>query len=105
MHIYFACLGVCLFVSNKSQNGSQPNGPKFCVAPNMAPGKVYVWSKFQISASNKIWFFKKIRNAQTFFFLFNNVNKEKMIFSIEIEDGRETPWKRSITLYFLKLGI
>ena len=46
LYINLACLSVCLFVSNNVKT-AVPIGPKFSVGPNMAPGKVYEWSKFK----------------------------------------------------------
>jgi len=31
-------MGVCLFVSNKRQNGPELIGPKFCVGPHLPQG-------------------------------------------------------------------
>ena len=56
LYIYFACLSLFLFLSNKRQNGyaclsvcfypinvktAEPIGTKFCVGPHVVPGKVY----------------------------------------------------------------
>ena len=49
LYIYLACLSVCLYPINVKT--AEPNGSKFCVRPNMAPGKVYELSKFQKFAS------------------------------------------------------
>ena len=38
-HLYFACLFVCLYPINVKT--AKPIRTKFCVGPNMAPGKVY----------------------------------------------------------------
>ena len=63
---------------------------------------VYRWSKFQKFASNTIRFSINFKNPRNIFtksakfclFLFYNIYKEKM-FTIEIEDGRESPLKPS----------
>ena len=39
IYLYFACLGICVYPINLKT--VEPNGPKFCVGPHMAPGKVY----------------------------------------------------------------
>ena len=38
--IYLACLSICLFVSNKRQNGGTDRAQILC-GPHMTPGKVY----------------------------------------------------------------
>ena len=50
---------VCLFVSNKRQNGG--TDPKFCVGPHMTP------ENFKISklASNKLGFSSNFENPRT----------------------------------------
>ena len=81
---YILCLSVCLFVSNKSQNGWTDRAQIF-VGPYVTPRKVYVWLNFQKFAHNKIRFliilkiheiFDKISD---FLFLFYKVFKEKML--------------------------
>ena len=77
---------VCLFVSNKRQNGWTVR-PQFFVGPRVTPEKVCGWSNFQKFPSNKIRFLKILRIHEIFFiksaiFLFNNVFKENM-FAIE----------------------
>ena len=58
--IYFACLGVWVFVSLSvclyplKVKTTEPIGAKFCVGPHMPPGKVYGLSKFQKLSFNKI---------------------------------------------------
>jgi len=66
--IYFACLSVCLYPINVKT--AEPIGPKFCVGPHVAPGKVYKWSKFEKFASIKIRFslnFWKFWKSTNFF--------------------------------------
>ena len=87
LHIYiYIYLLVCLFVSNKRQNGWTVR-PQFFVGPRVTPEKVCGWSNFQKFPSNKIRFLKILRIHEIFFiksaiFLFNNVFKENM-FAIE----------------------
>ena len=76
-----------------------PIGPKFCVGLHLTPEKVNGWSKFQKIASNKIWFELNFWNPRNFFiksanFLFYNVCEENM-FTSELEDECEAPWKHS----------
>ena len=61
--LYFATLGVRLFVSNKRQNG-RTDQAQFFVGPLVTPGKMYGRSNFQKFAYNKIRFLKilKIHN-------------------------------------------
>ena len=91
--VYFACLSVCLFVSNKRQN-SWTDPAQIC---DPREG----WSNFQKLASNKIWilnilkihetlFIKSVKFLVICFVLFYIVNKENM-FTIEIEDIRFAP--------------
>ena len=104
LYINLACLFVCLFVCLYPINvkTAEPIGPKFFVGHL---GTVYEWSKFQIFVSIKIrsslnfwkfWksttFFVKIR--QLFFVLFYDLHKENM-FTINLQDGREAPYKAS----------
>ena len=75
-------MSVCLFVSNKRQNG-----PKFGVGPHMTLWKVYRWSKFQ----NSIFIFNFENPQQNFYkirklffdFVLHFIQKK---FTIEIED-------------------
>ena len=97
---YFACLSVCLFVSNERQSGrtdraqilyGTSRGPreglwmikisKFCLEQNL------IFIKFLKILKIHEFF---LGNPQTFFVLFYNVHKENM-FIIEIEDGCEAP--------------
>jgi len=98
----FVCLFVCLYPINVKT--AEPIGPKFVVGHLGTPGKVYESAKYQIVVSIKIrsslnfwkfWkstnFFAKIRKL---FFFFYDVHKENM-FTINLEDGREAPYKAS----------
>ena len=76
---YILCLSVCLFVSNKRQNGWTDRAWIF-MGPYVTPGKVYVGLNFH-KASNKIWFFIILKIHEICYkireFLFYNVFKEK----------------------------
>ena len=61
----YTCLSVCLYPINVKT--AEPIGTKFCVGPHMTPGKVFVWSKFQKLASNKIRFSLNFLYPRTFF--------------------------------------
>ena len=52
--IILFCLSVCLFVSNKRQNGWTDRFHFLCDLAWPQIGKVYEWSKFQIFVSIKI---------------------------------------------------
>ena len=65
--LYFATLGVRLFVSNKRQNG-RTDQAQFFVGPLVTPGKMYGRSNFQKFAYNKIRFLK-ILKIHNFFFI------------------------------------
>jgi len=110
LYINLACLSVCLFVCLYPINvkTAEPSGPKFFVGHHVTTGKVYEWSKFQIFVSIKIrsslnfwkfWksteFFVKIR--ELFLFCFTMYTKRTCsVFTINLEDGREAPYKASI---------
>ena len=105
-HKYFNInvLLVCLFVSNKHQNGW--NDPaQISVGPHKTSGKVYEWSKLKKFASNKVWFsenFEKpwnfcIKSVKFFSFCFAMYTKRKL-FMIGIEDWREAPSKPSLDI-------
>ena len=83
IYIYFACLGVCLFVCVYQINvkTAEPIAPNVFVGPYMTTGKVYEWSKFQIFVKKffiflKFWkstkYFDEIR--ELFYVLFYNVH-------------------------------
>ena len=93
--VYFACLSVCLFVSNKRQN-SWTDPAQIC-----DPRESLWMIEFQKLASNKIrvlnilkihetLFIKSVKFLVICFVLFYIVNKENM-FTIEIEDIRFAP--------------
>ena len=94
---------VCLFVSNKRQNGWTDRAQIFC-GTSRDPREGYEWSKFQILVSIKIrspFNVLNFENPQNFFenpriifVLFYDVHKENM-FTINLEDVREAPYKAS----------
>ena len=61
--IFFACMSVCLFVSNKRQNGWTDRAPIFC-GTSHGPREGFWMIEFKKIASNKIrfWKLKKPRN-------------------------------------------
>ena len=69
LYINLACLSVCLFVCLYPINAktAEPIGSKFCVGPDVVPGKVYEWSKLKKLASNKIRFSQNFENPRFFF--------------------------------------
>ena len=93
----FVCLSVCLYPINIKT--AEPIGPKFFVGHLGTPGKVYEWSKFQIFVSIKIRsslnFWKFWKSANYFCFVLRCIHKENM-FKINLEDGREAPFKASV---------
>jgi len=93
--IYFACLAVCLFVSNKLSKRLNPSEPNFVWDLTWPKGKVYGWSKFQKLASNKIRISLNLKNPQNFFIKFPNfvLMYTMKLLTIEIEDRSEAPWK------------
>ena len=98
--------GVCLFVSNKRQNGWTDRAQIF-VGHLGTPGKVYEFSNTCLHQNSiSIKFFKILKiheifceNPQIIFVLFYDVHKENM-FTINLEDGREAPSKASIQCYY-----
>ena len=91
LSIYKFGLSVCLFVSNKRQNGWTDRAQIFC-GHHVTTGKVYEWSKFQIFVSIKIF----CENPRIIYVLFYDVHKENM-FTINLQDVREAPSKASNT--------
>ena len=69
--IYKLCLSVwvdvCLFISNKRQNGWTNWAHIFC-GPHVFPGMVFGWTNFQKFTSNKILFFLILKIHQIFLF-------------------------------------
>ena len=82
-------MSVCFFPINVKT--VEPIGSKFCVGPNMTPGKLCGSSKFQKQVSNKIRFLSNLKIHEFYFIksanfslLYYNVYIEKM-FTIENE--------------------
>ena len=88
LYINLAWLSVCLYPINVKT--AEPIGSKFFVGHHVTTGKVYEWSKFQIFVSIKIF----CENPRIIFVLFYDVHKKNM-FTINLEDGREAPYKAS----------
>ena len=98
------CLFVCLFVSNKRQNGWTDRAQIFC-----GTSRDHREGLWMIKISNiclhQNWIFINFlkilkiheifcENPLIIFVLFYNVHKENM-FTINLEDGREAPYKAS----------
>ena len=98
------CLSVCLFVSNKRQNGWTDRAQIFCgTSRNHREGlwmiKISNICLHQNSIVIKFLKILKIReifceNPRIIFVLFYDVHKENL-FTINLEDGREAPSKAS----------
>ena len=105
LSIYKFGLSVCLYPINVKT--AKPIGPKFFVGHLGTPGKVYEWSKFQIFVSFKnqtfIKFLKVLKIHEIFFvkirelFLFCFTMYTKRTCSNNLEDGREAPFKDSVS--------
>ena len=101
----YVCLSVCLFVSNKRQNGWTDRAQIFCVTsrdPREGLWKIKISNicLHQNSIVIKLLKILKIReifceNPQIIFILFYDVHKENM-FTTNLEDEREAPSKASI---------
>ena len=101
-------LSVCLFVSNKRQNGWTDRVQIFCGTSrdhreglwmikisNMCFHQNSIFIKFlNILKIHEIF----CENPRIIFVLFYDVHKENM-FTINLEDGREAPYKASIHTY------
>ena len=106
------CLGVmvsvCLFVSNKRQNGWTDRAQIFCGTSRDSREGLWIIKFSNICLHQNsivIKFFKilKIReifceNPRIIFILFYDVHKENM-FRTNLEDGREAPSKASIVYW------
>ena len=111
LYINLACLSVCLFVSNKRQNGWTDRAQIFCGTSRDSREGLWIIKISNICLQQNsivIKFFKilKIReifceNPRIIFVLCYDVHKENM-FTINLEDGREAPSKASI-LFIRKL--
>ena len=111
LFINLACLSVwvlvCLFVSNKRQNGWTEWAQIVCWTSN-DHRKVYEWSKFKKFVFEFFYFCKTLkmrekilRNPQTYcfvlvlFFTNRGCSQIKPQLKDEIKDGREAPWNPS----------
>jgi len=98
----FVCLFICLFVSNKCQNGWTDRAQTFCgTSRDRREGLWMIKISNMCLHQNSIFikFFKILKIHQIFcenpriiFVLFYDVHKEIM-FTINLEDGREAPSK------------
>ena len=96
------CLSVCLFVSNKRQNGWTDRAQIFCGTSREPREGLWIIKisnicLYQNSIVIKFLKILKIReifceNPRIIFILFYDVHKENM-FTINLEDGREAPSK------------
>ena len=112
--IYKFGLSVCLFVSNKRQNGWTDRAQNFCGtswSPREGLWMIKISNICLHQNSIVIKFLKilKIReffceNPQIIFVLFYDVHKENM-FKINLEDGREAPTKASCCIFLNKLVV
>jgi len=100
------CLFVCLFVSNKRQNGWTDRAQIFCGTsrdPRKGLWMIKILNICLHQNSIFIKFFKILKiheifceNPRIIFVLFYDVHKENM-FTIYLEDRREAPSKDSLT--------
>ena len=98
-------MGVCLFVSNKRQNGWTDRAQIFCGTSRVPREGLWIIKISNICPHQNsivIKFLKilKIReivceNPRIIFILFYDVQKENM-FRTDLEDGREAPSKASL---------
>ena len=101
----FVCYVVCLFVSNKRQNGWTDRAQIFCATsrdPREGLWMIKISNICLHQNSNFIKFLKILKiheifcqNLRIIFVLFYDVHKENM-FRTNLEDGREAPSKASI---------
>ena len=109
LSIYKFGLSVCLFVSNKRQNGWTDRAYIFCGTsrdPREGLWMIKISNICLHQNSIFIKFLKILKNHEIFcenpriiFVLFSDVHKENM-FTINLEDGREAPSKAS-TIYII----
>ena len=102
-------MSVCLFVSNKRQNGWTDRAQIFCGTsrdPTEGLWMIKISNTCLHQNSISIKFFKILKihkifceNPRIIFVLFYDVHKENM-FTINLEAGREAPSKASIQSYF-----
>jgi len=99
------CFGVCLFVSNKRQNGWTDRVQIFCGTSRDHREGLWMIKISNICLHQNSIFIKFLKilkiheifceNSQIIFVLFYDVHKENM-FTINLEDWREAPSKASI---------
>ena len=104
LYINLACLSVCLFVSNKCQNGWTDRAQIFCGTSRDPREGLWMIEILNICLHQnsifiifwKFWKSTKFfcENPRIIFVLFYDVHKENM-FTINLEDGREAPSKAS----------
>ena len=98
------CLSVCLFVSNKRQNGWTDKAQIFCGTSRDPREGLWMIEILNICLHQNSIFIKFLKilkiheifceNPWIIFVLFNDVHKENM-FTINLEDVREAPYKAS----------
>ena len=89
------CLFVCLFVSNKRQNGWADRAQIFCGTSRDSREGLWIIKISNICLHQNsivIKFFKILKIRELFLFCFTMIHKENM-FTINLEDGREAPSK------------
>ena len=69
-------MSVCFFPINVKT--VEPIGSKFCVGPNMTPGKLCGSSKFQKQVSNKIRFLSNFKIRKLFFIVLQCIHRENV---------------------------
>ena len=99
----FVCLSVCLFVSNKRQNGWTDRAQIFCVTSRDPREGLWMIKISNICLHQNSIFIKFLKiqeffceNPRIIFVLFYDVHKENM-FTINLEDGREKRPLRLVT--------
>ena len=105
LYINLACLSVCLFVSNKRQSGWTDRAQIFCGSSRDHMEGLWMIKISNICLHQNSIFIKFLKifklheifceNPRIIFVLFYDVHKEN-IFTINLEDGREAPYKASI---------
>ena len=102
LYTNLACLGVFLFVSNKSQNGWTDRAQILC-GTSRDHREVYEWLKLKKIVFRSFLVLKNFENARkkfmkfaNFFIIFFYCTKRRCSqitpqFKVEIEDGRDAP--------------
>ena len=103
-------MSVCLFVSNKRQNGWTNRGQIFCGTSRNPREDLWMIKISNICLHQNSIFIKFLKilkiheifceNLRIIFVLFYDVHKENM-FTINLEDGREAPYKACIYILCL----